>query len=628
MSEIFIKLVNMSITASIIALVVLLFRAIFKKMPKFVSVILWGLVAVRLILPISFESAISLLPSGEPIPQDIIYTTTPQINTNLPLIDDALDEVLLDNFAPDETHSVNPMQIVVIIAGTVWILGVFAMLLYTLFSSLSIRKRVAEAMRLQGNVYIVDYIPTPFIFGIICPKIYIPSCIDDEDLECVIAHERAHISRFDHLWKPLAFLLLTIYWFNPILWIAYVIFTRDIELATDERVIKQKGEEMKKQYSNALINCSAERKFITRCPLAFGENAVKGRVRNVLNYKKPAFWVLIVALVSCILFGVFFLTNPKREEYPMPEAPADGEVFLDGVVVSVDGRKMTVQSFVFSLDAKEEGIYEVPLDVEREIPLPELKAGTKVRIVYDGNATEGNPHVIDRAFAIYAFNDDSPEPNDLSEFEYRNNYYGGKTIVKYIGDDSSVVIPSVIDGKAVTEIAGSAFKTNINLKSVYIPDTVQRISSAAFEDCFHLESVRMSSSVAIIGNFAFSNCKELTEITLPETLLQIGNKAFQKCYRLEYIKLPSSITSWGKNCFYDCAVKEVYVSDGLESIGELAFAECIKLEKVRLPDKIKLDSAAFFQCSRLETINVSENVTFGNNVFEGCNRLPDELKDK
>ena len=627
MTEIFIKLLNMSITASIIAIAVLLLRTIFKKLPKFVFVILWGLVAIRLILPISFESAISLLPSGEPIPQDIVYTTTPQINTNLPIIDDAIDKVLLDNFSPDEAQSVNPMQIVVAIAGGIWILGVFAMLLYTLFSSLSIRKRVEEAVRLKDNVFIGDHIPTPFIFGIFFPKIYIPSCIDESDLECVIAHERAHIARFDHLWKPLSFLLLTIYWFNPILWIAYIFFTRDIELATDERVIKINGEEMKKQYSLALLNCSVDRKFITRCPLAFGENAVKGRVRNVLNYKKPAFWVLIVALIASVLFGVFFLTNPKTNKYPMPEAPNEGEVFLDAIITSVDGRRMVVKSIVFTTDAMDEGIFEVSLDVEREIPLPELIVGTRVRVVYDGNIGETKPPSIDKVFSIYSFGDELPEPNPLSDFEYRNNYYGGKTIVNYIGSDVSVVIPSVIDGKAVNEIANGAFHGS-NIKSVYIPDTVQRISEAAFSDSFDLESVRMSSYVGQISRRAFENCKSLKEIVLPETLIMLGNDVFAKCFALEYIKLPSSIITWGNKCFYDSGLIEVEVSDGLTKIGAQAFAECVKLKKVTLPDEILLDSGAFFNCTSLESINVSDKVEFGNNVFAGCVRLPDELEDK
>lgn len=626
MSAIFLKLLNMSITASLLVLAVVIFRAVFKRVPRFVTVILWALVAVRLLVPVTFESGISLLPSGEPIPQDIIYTGTPQINTNLPLIDNVIGEVLLDNFVPDETASVNPMQIVVFIASTVWVIGMLAMLVYALVSSLKVRRRVNESVKLYDNVYMGDRIPTPFIFGIIKPKICLPSCIDENDVECVIAHERAHLSRRDHLWKPLAFLLLSVYWFNPVLWIAYTLFARDVELATDEKVIKNRSEEEKKRYGNALINCSADRRLITACPLAFGENAVKGRVRNLFSYKRPTFWVLIIALVACIGFTAFFLTDPKTPPVPpMPDTPSEGEVFLDALVTSVDGRYMTVKSFEFSFDALEEGIYKVSLEPESDIPLPDVRAGINVRIVYDGDAED---HEIDRVFAIYAFESDAVTPTSIDDFRFRSNYCGGKTLVEYTGSAENVVIPAVIDGKAVTEIANSAFNSNMTLKSVYIPDGVQRIGAGAFKDCLHLESVRMPISCAVIGAEAFASCGDLVEITLPEALLQIGGSAFERCYSLEYLRVPSSIQLWGSKCFFDCGVKEVVIADGLETLGKYAFAECVRLEKVTLPDEIMLDSCAFFNCSWLESINVSENVTFGANVFEGCKKLPDELKDK
>ena len=626
MSAIFLKLLNMSITASLLVLAVVIFRAVFKRVPRFVTVILWALVAVRLLVPVTFESGISLLPSGEPIPQDIIYTGTPQINTNLPILDNAVGEILLDNFVPDETASVNPMQIVVFIASTVWVIGMLAMLVYALVSSLKVRRRVNESVKLYDNVYMGDRIPTPFIFGIIKPKICLPSCIDENDVECVIAHERAHLSRRDHMWKPLAFLLLSVYWFNPVLWIAYTLFARDVELATDEKVIKNRSEEEKKRYGNALINCSADRRIITACPLAFGENAVKGRVRNLFSYKRPTFWVLIIALVACLGFTAFFLTDPKTPPVPpMPDTPSEGEVFLDALVTSVDGRYMTVKSFEFSFDALEEGIYKVSLEPESDIPLPDVRAGINVRIVYDGDAED---HEIDRVFAIYAFESDAVTPTSIDDFRFRSNYYGGKTLVEYTGSAESVVIPAVIDGKAVTEIANSAFNSNMTLKSVYIPDGVQRIGAGAFKNCLHLESVRMPISCAVIGAEAFASCGDLVEITLPEALLQIGGSAFERCYSLEYLRVPSSIQLWGSKCFFDCGVKEVVVADGLETLGKYAFAECVRLEKVTLPDEIMLDSCAFFNCSWLESINVSENVTFGANVFEGCKKLPDELKDK
>ena len=325
MENVFLELFNMSITASWLVLAIVLFRLIFKKAPKWLRVIMWGLVGLRLICPFSFESVLSLIPSAEPVPPEIVHSHSSadvsgaeifnaignnQVYYDLGVQDGSI--VFTEYSAPDGDF-INPLLIITYIASIVWIVGMVAMLLYTLISYLRILKNVREATPLKENIWVCDNISTPFILGIIKPRIFLPSSMNEQDTEFVIAHEKAHLKRRDHLWKPFGFALLTVYWFNPVLWVAYILLCRDIELACDEKVIKEMGAEIKKPYSEALINCSVPRKMISACPLAFGETGVKGRIKSVLNYKKPAFWVIIMAVATCIVLAVCFLTNPATD---------------------------------------------------------------------------------------------------------------------------------------------------------------------------------------------------------------------------------------------------------------------------------------------------------------------------
>lgn len=326
MENVFLELFNMSITASWLVLAIVLFRLIFKKAPKWLRVIMWGLVGLRLICPFSFESVLSLIPSAEPVPPEIVHSHSSadvsgaeifnaignnQVYYDLGVQDGSI--VFTEYSAPDGDF-VNPLLIITYIASIVWIVGMVAMLLYTLISYLRILKNVREATPLKENIWVCDNISTPFILGIIKPRIFLPSSMNEQDTEFVIAHEKAHLKRRDHLWKPFGFALLTVYWFNPVLWVAYILLCRDIELACDEKVIKEMGAEIKKPYSEALINCSVPRKMISACPLAFGETGVKGRIKSVLNYKKPAFWVIIVAVVAVLVTTVCFMTNPDKDD--------------------------------------------------------------------------------------------------------------------------------------------------------------------------------------------------------------------------------------------------------------------------------------------------------------------------
>jgi len=313
MAAVFLKLLNLSISASWLVLAVLALRLVSKRSPKWMNVLLWGIVALRLVLPFSIESALSLIPSAETVsPAVVQFDPAPTITSGVNIIDNAVNPSLSEHFAAAPTMSVNPLYVWTYLAGWVWLIGLGAMLLYALVSYLRLRRRVSVSLCVRENIYLCDAISSPFILGVVKPRIYLPSGLDEVQRQNVLAHERAHLTRRDHWWKPLGFALLAVYWFNPVLWLAHTLLCRDIELACDERVIRTMDESAVKTYSTVLLACSMPRKAVITCPLAFGEVGVKERVRNALHYKKPAFWVVAASVAVCVVVAVCFLTNPPR----------------------------------------------------------------------------------------------------------------------------------------------------------------------------------------------------------------------------------------------------------------------------------------------------------------------------
>lgn len=314
MAAVFLKLLNLSISASWLVLAVLVLRLISKRSPKWVNVLLWGIVALRLVLPFSIESALSLIPSAETVsPAAVQFDPAPTITSGVSVIDNAVNPSLSEHFSAVPTASVNPLYVWTEIAGWVWLIGLGAMLLYALVSYLRLRRRVSVSLPIQDHIYLCDAISSPFILGVVKPRIYLPSGLDEVQRQNVLAHEQAHLARRDHWWKPLGFALLAVYWFTPVLWLAYTLLCRDIELACDERVIRTMDESAVKTYSTVLLACSMPHKAAITCPLAFGEIGVKERVRNALGYKKPAFWVVAASVAVCVVVAVCFLTNPPTD---------------------------------------------------------------------------------------------------------------------------------------------------------------------------------------------------------------------------------------------------------------------------------------------------------------------------
>ena len=321
MTELFLRIVNTSISAGWVVLAVLLLRLCLKRAPKWASVLLWGIVAVRMVFPFSIESVLSLIPSAETISPTIMMEQTPSVQTGVPALNHVINPVISGSFTPAPGASANPLQIWIPVLTGLWLFGIAALFLYSAASYWRLRRKVCEAVILRGNIYQSENVCSPFVLGVIKPKIYLPYHMDSREMDYVIAHEQTHIRRRDHWWKPLGFLLLTIHWFNPLMWLSYILLCRDIELACDEKVIRGMGNAQRADYTQALVACSISRRSIAACPLAFGEVGVKERVKSVMHYKKPAFWIVLASVVICAVVAVCFLTDPVGFRFDADATP-------------------------------------------------------------------------------------------------------------------------------------------------------------------------------------------------------------------------------------------------------------------------------------------------------------------
>lgn len=311
MAEVFQKLLNMSIAASWLILAVIVLRFLLKRAPKRYTLLLWAVVGLRLALPWSIESALSLIPSAATLPEGIMLEGTPALDTGIAALNEAINPGFTAAFAPEPAASANPLQVLLPVGSMIWLAGMAALLIWALVSWLRLRARMRTAVRLEGNVYESDRADGPFVLGLFRPRVYLPFGLGEAEQGHVLAHEREHIRRGDQVVKLLGFLLLCLHWFNPLVWLAYALLCRDIELACDERAVRDMSPGERADYSQALLDLSRPRRFVSACPLAFGEASVKSRVKSVLNYKKPALWLAALAVVVCVGAAVCFLTDPK-----------------------------------------------------------------------------------------------------------------------------------------------------------------------------------------------------------------------------------------------------------------------------------------------------------------------------
>lgn len=328
MIEVFIAVLNMSIASSWLILAVFILRFLLKKAPRKFTVMLWGIAAVRLVLPFTFQSFLSLIPSGKTIIPDV---TRPYFDSGISAIDNGVNSYLKSRYFEGVTRPAGYFSDITTVLSLIWIVGIAVLLIYTAASCIKVKRKVSTAVLLRDNIFQSENISSPFVFGIIKPKIYLPFNISENDAENVIAHENAHISRKDYLWKPLGFFILTLHWFNPFVWLAYILFCRDIEFACDEKVVGSFTAEEKADYSRSLLACSTKKNTVSACPLAFGEVGVKSRIKSVLNYKKPAFWLVVVAAAAVIAAAVCFLTDPQPAysvKYEVSEKQSDGDIAI------------------------------------------------------------------------------------------------------------------------------------------------------------------------------------------------------------------------------------------------------------------------------------------------------------
>lgn len=313
MDDVFLKLVNLSISASWLILAVLVLRVVLKKAPKWVMPLLWGVVALRLVCLFSIESALSLIPSAETIPTEIVTETRESVLYEQATLDIVTNPTLPSAAEVPVGVSRQQAQVDFNIYSVLWLAGMAALLVHALVSAGKLKKKLATAILLRDNIYESEFVDSPFVFGVVKPNIYLPMHMDEGTAAHVIAHERAHLARRDHWWKVLGYLVLALHWFNPLVWVAYILFCRDIELACDEKVVKGLDGAARADYSQALLSCAAPRRAVAACPLAFGEGNIKTRVKSALHYKKPAFWVAAAAVLAVVIVAVCFLTNPKSE---------------------------------------------------------------------------------------------------------------------------------------------------------------------------------------------------------------------------------------------------------------------------------------------------------------------------
>lgn len=307
MTAVFLKLLNMSIAASWLVLAVIVLRLFLRKTPSWIVCLLWGIVALRLVMPFTLESPFSLIPSAEVIPLDVAVSEAPAIHSGIPVVNTVINPVVTQSFA-EKSGSLDTL---IHYAAIVWLAGAVLLCIYSAVTYLKLHRQVAVSIPCRNNVYLCDEVESPFLLGIFRPRIYLPSDLPEEQKNFVLDHENAHIKRRDYLWKPLGFLLLTLYWFNPLMWVAYILLCRDIERACDEKVIAKMDPAGKIGYSQALVACSVHRRMVVACPVAFGEVSVKSRIKGVLNYKKPVFWVVCVSVLVCVITAACFLTNPQ-----------------------------------------------------------------------------------------------------------------------------------------------------------------------------------------------------------------------------------------------------------------------------------------------------------------------------
>lgn len=486
MDALFLELLNRSLAASWLVLAVLLLRPLTKKAPKNLRCLLWGLAALRLLLPARLKSPWSLIPAAAPIA--VAPGAAPTVQSGFAAVDAAINPALAGSLSPVPTASADPARIWLHIGAVVWLLGLAVMLLYALGSFALLRRRVSDAVLFHDNIYLSDKIDSPFVLGILFPRIYLPFGMTEENLALVLAHEQGHLARHDHWWKPLGFALLGLTWFNPLSWLAYVLFCKDIELACDEHVLSVLGPEARKPYSRTLLDCSVQHRRIAACPLAFGESDAKSRIKNVLSWKKPTVWVLLAGVVLCAVLAVCFLTDPADKAETSASAQeeqlgaAEQQALLSQQVTMLEPKNAIALSELFGLPDEQlvsvtippeaQGILETDTDAAGRQMLRALssKGNAPFSVAAEYTMDDGSVYrfTAQVATASWTF---PMEPGEEAAIADVFGMPGGRY--------DSIVLPPEAAGvlETFTDAEGTP-----GLRALAVSDTVLELSAVYYED--------------------------------------------------------------------------------------------------------------------------------------------------
>ncbi len=523
MSKLFITVLNMSITASFVALIVIFARILLRKSPKIFSYALWAVVWFRLICPVSFESALSLLPAKNQIPRNITGLTNPNGFTS-DMAGDAINQAIEPALtATNLASSANPMGVVVKIAAAVWLIGVAVISCYSVISYLKLKSRISTATFCKDNIFETDRIQTPFVLGVFQPRIFIPTGLGQKELDYILKHEQTHIRRKDHIIKPVAFFVTALHWFNPVVWICYFLMSKDMEMSCDEEVIRQSKEDIRETYARLLLSLSMKQSGIL-APLAFGESNVKGRIKNILNDKKPVFWVICSA---CILVGVISIVlaaNPLNK--PQNISLTSAEKFLEYKTEYV-GDASKVGNIIRLLKFPEKVKYDHFELYTDNVPYGMtvyLKTDTKTKNYYAEAINQGP--FKKNAIIMFSLIENADYINfDLNDGE--NSY-----IIKYTRDQANTDI-----GKDVREFSGDKNKFSRFLKML---DDMEKnnfnpVVSFAWEvvnrDIKYYEE---DSKVKIVDS-------KITRLELVESFNDLTDETID-VYALEYRLLPEDLS--------------------------------------------------------------------------------------
>lgn len=634
MEDLFFAFLRAGIFGSVIIVLVLLLRLCLRKAPRQLICILWLLAAVRLLLPFSFESQLSLQPeipsfSDTAVQQPVqrpddgpVTDVTPLPPVSSPAPNDT--PVTPPATAPEPPKTLTLRQILPIL----WLAGAGALAVYATSSCLLLKKRLRTAVRSDG-VFLSDAIRGAFVMGYIKPKIYLPATVDTQDRAYIVAHEQAHIARGDHWWKLLGFVCLCLHWYNPLVWLSFVLFGRDTEVACDERVVWGMALEERKAYSMALLNCGKRLSGLTAVTLCFGKESLKQRIKNVLSYRKPGFWITAVAGMLAVAIAIFFLTTPKTQD-PDPTDPTDGTTTpttqgpTDGTTVPTTVPPTTQTPTTAPTDPTTVPPTTAPVEtVPPTTAPPETVPPTTAPPVTEPPVTE--PPVDSNVIASGNWASLPVYWKVTSDGVLTIS--GNRSVQEastYVWSEYADIITTIIVEDGITNIPKNAFADMKHATSVYIGNKVEEIDQCAFYHCTSLRSVVFPDSLNAIERGAFSGCTSLERVTFSGGSLEIGDGAFANCTGLkELLYTPNcGLKTIGEGAFRGSGLVSFVAPPSLRTIDFYAFEGCLSLETVILEGGIKEVYAYSFQnCSSLKTLVLGESITGIHNPFFGCKAL-------